>query len=83
VTRRVEDEMVRERSLGMRAKRCIHPRGRGPVKPGIGPGEAEVVWGREPIDEFDRARAEGLAALGMRDEIDDLQIVERGVLEEA
>jgi citrate lyase subunit beta/citryl-CoA lyase len=65
------------RSLGMRAKACIHPAQVGVVNAAFTPTSGELDRARSVIDAFDRAAAAGSGVVALDGEMIDLPVVER------
>jgi citrate lyase beta subunit len=73
----LEREALLVRSLGMRAKACIHPAQVPVVNRVFSPSEAQLSWARSVISAYEEAVAEGRGALALDGEMIDLPVVER------
>jgi len=65
------------RSLGFRAKACIHPGQVGAVNEAFAPTDRDVGRARAIVAAYERAAAEGLGAVALDGEMIDLPVVER------
>jgi citrate lyase subunit beta/citryl-CoA lyase len=65
------------RSLGFRAKSCIHPAQVPVVNEVFSPSPDEIARARDVVDAYERAAAEGLGAVALEGEMIDLPVVER------
>jgi citrate lyase subunit beta/citryl-CoA lyase len=65
------------RSLGLRAKACIHPAQIPVVNAAFTPSPAELDRARSVVDTYERAAAEGAGAVSLGGEMIDLPVVER------
>ncbi len=65
------------RSLGFRAKACIHPDQVAVVNKGFAPTEGDLGRARAIVAAFERAEAEGRGAVALDGEMIDLPVVER------
>lgn len=70
-------ECALARSLGLRAKACVHPSQVGPVNEAFSPSEAELERARAVVEAYERGVAEGLGAVAVGGEMVDLPVVER------
>lgn len=65
------------RSLGLRAKACIHPDQIAVVNTAFAPSRDELERARIVVDTYERAAAEGAGAVALDGEMIDLPVVER------
>lgn len=81
----LEAEARLVRSLGFRAKSCIHPDQVAIVNGVFGPSPAEVEWARRVVEAFEQGLAEGRGAVALDGEMIDLPVVNRArsVLDDA
>jgi citrate lyase beta subunit len=65
------------RSLGFRAKACIHPDQVPVVNRVFSPASDEVEWARQVLEAYERGRREGRGAVALDGSMVDLPVVER------
>jgi citrate lyase beta subunit len=73
----LEREALLARSLGMRAKACIHPAQLPIVNRVFAPSEEQLAWARDVVAAYDRALADGRGAVALNGEMIDAPVVER------
>jgi citrate lyase subunit beta/citryl-CoA lyase len=73
----LERECRLARSLGFRAKACIHPGQVATVNRVFAPSEAELAWAQSVVEAFEREAAAGRGVFALDGSMVDLPVVER------